>query len=91
MTEPCHFQGGACIHCHATEQGECEGWNAPAITPEFARRAALREALAICQERERLDTEISESIFANHDPRATHSAMAKGARNCAKEIAELLK
>lgn len=30
MTEPCHFKDGACIHCQATEQGACEGWNSPA-------------------------------------------------------------
>ncbi len=91
MTDPCHFQGGACIHCHATEKGECEGWNAPAITPEFAHRAALREALLICQAWERIDAEIAENESVDYLVRATHSAMARGAHNCANEIAGLLK
>ena len=24
--KPCKFANGACIHCQATEQGDCEGW-----------------------------------------------------------------
>ena len=30
MTEqevkPCKFENGACIHCEATERGDCQGW-----------------------------------------------------------------
>ena len=24
--KPCGFVGGACIHCEATERGDCQGW-----------------------------------------------------------------
>ena len=24
--KPCKFANGACIHCQATEQSDCEGW-----------------------------------------------------------------
>ena len=24
--KPCKFANGACIHCQATEQNDCEGW-----------------------------------------------------------------
>jgi hypothetical protein len=24
--KPCRFVGGYCIHCEATERGDCQGW-----------------------------------------------------------------
>ena len=27
--KPCKFANGACIHCQATEQSDCEGWVCP--------------------------------------------------------------
>ena len=37
MTEqevkPCEFANGACIHCEATDRGECEGWVCPPKRP----------------------------------------------------------
>ena len=27
--KPCKFANGACIHCQATEQNDCEGWVCP--------------------------------------------------------------
>jgi len=31
--KPCKFVNGACVHCEATEQEECEGWICPPKRP----------------------------------------------------------
>ena len=30
IVKPCDFKDGACTHCNATEQDDCEGWVPPA-------------------------------------------------------------
>ena len=29
LIKPCEFVSGACIHCQATKQSDCEGWVCP--------------------------------------------------------------